>query len=35
MMHLEQLPPWAALIVALFVVIGATLTLLGGVGWCG
>ncbi|UFS64751.1 monovalent cation/H(+) antiporter subunit G [Paracoccus denitrificans] len=32
MMHLEQLPPWAALIVALFVVIGATLTLLGGVG---
>ncbi|QAR27594.1 cation:proton antiporter [Paracoccus denitrificans] len=31
-MHLEQLPPWAALIVALFVVIGATLTLLGGVG---
>src|SRR5690606_25796070 len=32
MMHLEQLPPWAAIIIALCVVIGATLTLLGGVG---
>ncbi|WP_028711142.1 monovalent cation/H(+) antiporter subunit G [Paracoccus sp. J55] len=32
MTHLHQLPPWAALVVALFVVIGATLTLLGGVG---
>ncbi|RDW13417.1 monovalent cation/H(+) antiporter subunit G [Paracoccus thiocyanatus] len=32
MRHLEQLPPWAAIIVALFVVVGATLTLLGGVG---
>ncbi|KRW97963.1 monovalent cation/H(+) antiporter subunit G [Paracoccus sp. PXZ] len=32
MTHLEQLPPWAAIIVALFVAIGATLTLLGGVG---
>ncbi|WJS85716.1 monovalent cation/H(+) antiporter subunit G [Paracoccus sp. TOH] len=32
MRHLELLPPWAALIVALFVVIGATLTVLGGLG---
>lgn len=32
MMHLEQLPPWAAVIIALFVVVGASLTLLGGVG---
>lgn len=32
MRHLELLPPWAALIVALFVATGATLTLLGGVG---
>ncbi|WP_199258419.1 monovalent cation/H(+) antiporter subunit G [Paracoccus binzhouensis] len=32
MRHLELLPPWAALIVALFVVIGATLTVLGGIG---
>lgn len=32
MRHLELLPEWAALIVALFVVVGATLTLLGGLG---
>ncbi|CAM3012645.1 multisubunit potassium/proton antiporter, PhaG subunit (TC 2.A.63.1.1) [Paracoccus aminovorans] len=32
MRHLELLPPWAALIVAVLVVSGATLTVLGGVG---
>ena len=32
MRHLDLLPPWAAIIIALFVVIGATLTVLGGVG---
>ena len=32
MRHLEQLPPWAAILVALCVVIGASMTLLGGIG---
>lgn len=32
MRHIEQLPPWAAIIVAIFVVTGATLTVLGGFG---
>lgn len=32
MTHLELLPPWAAIVIALFVTIGASLTLLGGVG---
>lgn len=32
MRHLEQLPPWAAILVALLVVTGASLTLLGGLG---
>lgn len=32
MRHLEQLPPWAAILVAFCVVIGASMTLLGGLG---
>ncbi|WP_347266548.1 monovalent cation/H(+) antiporter subunit G [Paracoccus sp. (in: a-proteobacteria)] len=32
MRHLELLPPWAAILIAVLVVIGATLTLLGGLG---
>lgn len=32
MRHLEQLPPWAAILIALLVVTGASLTLLGGLG---
>ncbi|KGJ06233.1 multisubunit potassium/proton antiporter, PhaG subunit (TC 2.A.63.1.1) [Paracoccus halophilus] len=32
MRHLEQLPPWAAIIIALCVAIGASMTLLGGLG---
>ena len=32
MRHLETLPPWAAILIAIFVMIGATMTLLGGLG---
>ena len=32
MRHLEQLPPWAAVVIALLVVTGASLTVLGGLG---
>ncbi len=32
MSHLEDLPPWAAILIAALVMIGATMTLLGGFG---
>ena len=32
MRHLETLPPWAAILIAVLVMIGATMTLLGGFG---
>lgn len=34
MSHLETLPPWAAIIIAIFLIIGSTLTLLGNIGLC-
>ena len=32
MRHFELLPPWAAILIAILVMVGATMTLLGGVG---
>lgn len=32
MMHLEQLPTWAAIIIAVFVIVGSSLALLGAMG---
>lgn len=34
MSHLETLPPWAAIIIAFFLILGSTLTLLGNIGLC-
>ena len=32
MRHLELLPPWAAIVIAILVMVGATMTFLGGLG---